>query len=229
MSDNSVQVEVRTTVFSLEAVYAACYAFIDRAYVHLDDGPDKVIRIVLESKKPAKDAELRVLDGEFRNELLHQALRLKVSKANRKIREYVVTRALLSSQPVPGTQAAPGPDTPSAGSHQSSKPGPDGVPVEGGGAPVEDAPKPGPDGVPNPHDCLREEPASADKDEAALAAEIEKLLAETDEETPMGITAPWEDAAAAGSAKTKSVKAKGVKAPKGVKRMKGRSKKGGSK
>ncbi|MBI3564070.1 MAG: hypothetical protein HY079_02605, partial [Elusimicrobia bacterium] len=40
------------------------------------------------------------------NELVHQALRLRVSESNRKIREFVVTKALVSAQPAAATAAA---------------------------------------------------------------------------------------------------------------------------
>ncbi|MBI5210528.1 MAG: His-Xaa-Ser system protein HxsD [Elusimicrobia bacterium] len=145
--NQAVRVDVPTGVYSLEAVYAACYGFIDRAYVRLDEGPKDAIRVELAPKNGAQGADLRRLEGEFFNELLHHALRLKVAVANQKIREYVVTRALLSAQ-----AAAPlGPDGQVEGAGAGiavNQPGPDGVPAEPGSEAAVSVRQPGPDGVP---------------------------------------------------------------------------------
>lgn len=179
------RIEVSLKVYPLEAVYAAAYAFIDRAFVHLSEKSAHVVRVELEPKEDAPLAAeaARRLAGEFRNELLHHALRLKVSSTNQKIREYIVTRALLSAQPLPEpAQNGPGPDgypvtqpAPAAGA------APAGPALAEGKAPGSAAPAPG---GPSPEDD-------------ALAKEIQKLLAEIDrtdgQEDPLGIVAPWEE------------------------------------
>ena len=81
--------------YSLEAVYGAAYAFLDKAYIYLEQGPGSKIRVTLKEKEAKSNSE--TLKGEFLNELLNFSLREKISKNNKKIREYIVARALVSS------------------------------------------------------------------------------------------------------------------------------------
>ncbi len=91
-------ISVDSKIYPLEAVHAAAYTFTDRAYVKISVKSSRMIKVTLAGKgkgglNPAG------LEGEFMNELLHHALRLKIAASNRKIREYIITRALLSAQP----------------------------------------------------------------------------------------------------------------------------------
>jgi His-Xaa-Ser system protein HxsD len=84
-----------TRIYPTQAIQAAAYTFTDRAFVRIaQDGADAVA-IRFKAKTNAKD--LVRLSDEFHNELLHEALRLKVSAANQKLREYIVTKALVSA------------------------------------------------------------------------------------------------------------------------------------
>ncbi len=74
-------------------LYAAAYVFLDRAYVLLDrDGTRFLVH--LRGKQALDEATLRAMAGEFENELLAQALRLKVSKANQRIIEDITSLAI---------------------------------------------------------------------------------------------------------------------------------------
>lgn len=189
----SINVDIKTSVYPLEAIYAASYQFIDRAYIRLDEKGKGTIRVILEPKEDAKPAAIKRLAGDFRNELLHHGLRLKVSSANQKIREYVVTRALLSAQQEqPSPDGAAGTASPEAAVDQ-----PRAVDV----GPDEEV---GPDGKPRPKAQtvpggipLEPNQKQQTAEDDALAKEIQKLLAEidkgSDQEDPLGITAPWEE------------------------------------
>ncbi|MFH2204033.1 MAG: His-Xaa-Ser system protein HxsD [Elusimicrobiota bacterium] len=226
----SVNVDIKTTIYPLEAIYAAAYQFIDRAYVRLEEKPKQVIRVCLDPKEDADPKAFKKIDGEFLNELVHQFVRTKVAESNKKIREYVVTRALLSAQSVQEIPA--GFPVPGAPSPEGMLPGPDGIPnlgsdgqpvsgVQQGESPMvdqrEDDPSPGAN-----LDRVNRKAAPSDD---ALADEIQKLLSEIDSggdaEDPLGITAPWEEQAAEkgkdakAKGKTKRGKVKKVKAAKG--------------
>lgn len=111
MKTQGKTIEVQVNMYGLEALYKACYTFLDRAYVRLQGDPQGTVKIVFRPKEGTK-LPLEALAGEFENELLHQALRVKVADGNRKIREHIVTRALLSAQGVsvvPAQPAAPAP------------------------------------------------------------------------------------------------------------------------
>lgn len=84
-------------VYPLAAVQAAAYALTDRAHVKIErEASGGELRVLLRAKNGAEPGPL---EGDFFNELLHQSLRLRVSAANQKLREYIVTRALVSAQP----------------------------------------------------------------------------------------------------------------------------------
>lgn len=98
--------EVEERLYPLEAAQAAAYAFTDRAYARVEAAGEGRLRVVLAPKAGTSPEAAAALEGELRNELLHQALRLKVSEANRKIREFIVTKALVSAQPASALPAA---------------------------------------------------------------------------------------------------------------------------
>ena len=165
------QVDVDTSVYPLEAVQSACYRFIDRAYLRVER-PDKDgarARVVMKGKAPETD--LDALRDEFHNELLHQTLRLRVSANNQKIREFIVTKALVSAQPAAAAAEAAA-DCPECRRDAPGAP-------QAGCAP---APAPAVDA---------ELEAEIDK----LLAEIEKGGEEKD---PLDVVVPWEDKHAEG-------------------------------
>jgi His-Xaa-Ser system protein HxsD len=80
-------------LYPRDVVYAAAYVFLDRAYVLLDrDGARLLIH--LRGKQPLDEAVLRAMAGEFGNELLAQALRQRVARANQRIIEDVTALAI---------------------------------------------------------------------------------------------------------------------------------------
>lgn len=95
--ENKITLFVDPKIYSLEAILGACYVFIDRAYVFLDEDRKKKIKIFFKSKKKVPLRELNKLAGEFQNELLNYSLRSVINKSNRKIREYIVGSALFSA------------------------------------------------------------------------------------------------------------------------------------
>ena len=91
----SVTLTVDAAVYPLEAVYGASYIFIDRCFVLLDRPRAGSVAVTLTPKKGAEGAEvLRQMAGEFANELLTQAWRLKIVEENRVLLETVTTQAL---------------------------------------------------------------------------------------------------------------------------------------
>ncbi|MBI4677231.1 MAG: hypothetical protein HY748_06580 [Elusimicrobia bacterium] len=196
---NMMTLKIDTSVYPLEAIQAAAYSLTGRAYARIARGKGVEASVTLKAKEGGDAVEAggraspaatpfltaagdgaRTLEDEFYNELLHQTLRLKVSENNRKIREYVVTKALVSAQ-VP-----------------SSPPGTE--------APGSSAQAAGPD--PNCPECqaeaqARQASASGAERQAPpvdeeLEKEIEKLLAEIEKsgpssDDPLGVAVPWEE------------------------------------
>lgn len=95
----TIELSLEVGLYPIEVLYGAAYVFIDRCYVLLDRvsqdgkvGGRFVAR--LRGKNPMTNAQLEDLAGEFGNELLSQALRRKVLKANQKIIEDITTQAI---------------------------------------------------------------------------------------------------------------------------------------
>lgn len=80
-------------LYPRDVLYAAAYVFLDRAYVLLDrDGPRVLVHV--RGKQPLDEATLRAMAGELGNELLAQALRHRVTKANQRIIEDITALAI---------------------------------------------------------------------------------------------------------------------------------------
>jgi His-Xaa-Ser system protein HxsD len=94
LDDASVRLEVEADLYPLEAVYGAAYTFIDRCYVFLDRPAAGRLRVTLGAKDPGAGADtLRVLVGEFANELLACAWRHDITRQNRAVIEAVTMQA----------------------------------------------------------------------------------------------------------------------------------------
>ncbi len=93
--------DVDETVYSLEAIYGGAYLFVDRCFVFLSRPRPQVVNVRLTSRAPATSAELEVLAGEFMNEMLSQATRLRLSHAAARIREYYTAAALRAAASAP--------------------------------------------------------------------------------------------------------------------------------
>lgn len=92
---NIINIKLDTSVYPLEAIYSAAYVFLDKVYIYLDSADSgKNINVNLKSKN---NKDIESLKGEFLNELLHSVHRMHIYKNNKKIREYIVERALFSS------------------------------------------------------------------------------------------------------------------------------------
>jgi His-Xaa-Ser system protein HxsD len=96
-----VSFDVDEGLYPLEAIYGGCYLFVDRCFVFLSRPSPRVVSVRLTSRGPATPGELDVLGGEFMNELLSQATRLRLSQATARIREYYTAAALRSAASAP--------------------------------------------------------------------------------------------------------------------------------
>ncbi len=96
-----ISFEVDESVYPLEATYGACYLFLEQCFVYLTRPRLGVVGVRLTTRGAATPAELETLAGEFGNELLSQALRLKLSQATMRIREYYTAAALRAATSAP--------------------------------------------------------------------------------------------------------------------------------
>ncbi len=92
-------ISVDRDLYPLEAIYGASYSFLDKAYIRLEKSGGKEVKITLKGKKTMEEGDLIRLEDEFMNELLNFSLKNQISKKNKKIREYIIGRALTSALP----------------------------------------------------------------------------------------------------------------------------------
>jgi His-Xaa-Ser system protein HxsD len=163
--------EIDERIYPLAAVQNAVYVFTDRAYVRIEPAGDGRLKVFMTFKPSTPAAAADGLKGEFDNELVHQALRLRVSESNQKIREFIVTKALVSAQPAALTEGARSPAPAEACAECASE------------SPVSE----GPSASTAPQAQIDE----------ALEKEIDRLLAEIESgdgaADPLGVAVPWEE------------------------------------
>ncbi len=90
---STMTLSLDTDLYPRDVLYAAAYVFLDRSYVLLDRVGERFV-VHLRGKQAQDEATLRAMAGEFENELLAQALRHRVVKANQKIIEQVTALAI---------------------------------------------------------------------------------------------------------------------------------------
>ncbi len=84
--------------YSLEGVYQAAYALLDKLYFYFDKKNEKSLLAEITPKGAGvTPAELAALKGEFLNELINSELRVTVAKRTRKVREALIAQALIGA------------------------------------------------------------------------------------------------------------------------------------
>ncbi len=94
LAPDQISFDIDESVYSLEAVYGACYLFVEKCFVYLSRPKPNVVNVRLTSRGSATPAELDTLAGEFANELVSQSTRLRLAQATARIREYYTAAAL---------------------------------------------------------------------------------------------------------------------------------------
>lgn len=97
IDERQVSFDVHEDVFVLDAIYGAAYLFVDRCWLFLARPADKVVRVHLKTKEEADEAALDELAGEFANELLNQAMRVRIGESTATLREYTMARAFFTT------------------------------------------------------------------------------------------------------------------------------------
>lgn len=96
-----ISLAVDESIYPIEAVYGACYLFLDRCFVFLSRAPSGAVDVRLTLRDGAGVEALDALAGEFGNELLSQVTRLRLSQATARIREYYTAAALRAAAAAP--------------------------------------------------------------------------------------------------------------------------------
>ena len=89
--DDERTLSVDTDLYSLGALFRACYAFTDRCYLFLRDVAPGRVAVVFRKRQSPKTLEALV--EEFANELINQRLRAQLEEETRAVRERIVAQA----------------------------------------------------------------------------------------------------------------------------------------
>ncbi len=82
-------------IYPLDIVYAASYVMIDKAFILLDGDPNNHIDV--EIRKKSEEQDLKRLVVEFNEELLNYAVYKVQSEKNKRLREVILQRVLLTN------------------------------------------------------------------------------------------------------------------------------------
>src|SRR5262249_13832382 len=85
-------IQIQLKVYPLEVLFRVCYAFTDRCYLFLQSDEDDTNVEIWFTRKETGD-DLRVVVGDFSNELINQRVRLDIAEETRGIRELIVAQA----------------------------------------------------------------------------------------------------------------------------------------
>jgi len=107
LAEREIAFTLSEELYELDAIYGACYLFVDRCYVFLcrptnsdnkANSDNKQVWVRLRSKEACEPPVLEALAGEFANELLNQQLRLRIGRATMGIREQYMARAFFDNK-----------------------------------------------------------------------------------------------------------------------------------
>ncbi len=94
--------DLDATLYPVEALYSAAFAFIDRCYVFLDRPEPQKLRVVVTPKNlEGGEAQLRAVVGELANELVTAAWRHQITQENRARIEAVTLSAMAGAMGPP--------------------------------------------------------------------------------------------------------------------------------
>lgn len=94
----SAEVSLSAKAYSRQAVEVAAHVFSRRAEVLLGEGKGRLEVELRAKRKGSDEAGLRILAGDFVNELLNQEYRFLVTRFNKPISDLVLTQALLAAR-----------------------------------------------------------------------------------------------------------------------------------
>ena len=84
-------INVSTSIYSLDAVHAASYQFTDNYHVLITPNADNSVTVIFETKDKVRDVSKDLKD--FANSLIDHQVRHQLDKTNGKIRDLIVAHA----------------------------------------------------------------------------------------------------------------------------------------
>jgi len=98
LENKILKIVLDSNIYSKSTILKSTYKFTDRAYIYISLSGATESKEFIVYMNPKEDNDISDLSGNFMNELLDQELRAAVFTETHKIRDVIVTRALLSGQ-----------------------------------------------------------------------------------------------------------------------------------
>lgn len=99
LKDQVITLNLKKELYSKPTLLKACYKFTDLFYIFINQNPQDKSLYTLYFQLKDKNDKAEDIIGKFNNELLDQELRAIILSETHKVRDTIVTRALLSGQP----------------------------------------------------------------------------------------------------------------------------------
>lgn len=113
---DSATIRVHRKLYPKDVLFGTAFGFLELAFIHLDVADKEHIEVSMRVKPGKTSLSPRDLAGEFANELINQAIRLKLAKDTEKVRATIIERAIAQSVPIgdtqPRSEPSPAPDLP---------------------------------------------------------------------------------------------------------------------
>jgi len=92
--DDHILISINPKIYSLDVIYSAAYALLDKVYIVLDGDPEEEIIAEIRSKG---SQDLKKIGDDFNNELINYSVYKKQSEKNALLRQTILQRALLTN------------------------------------------------------------------------------------------------------------------------------------
>lgn len=99
LKDTVITLNIDKQIYSKVTILKTCYKFTDSMYIYITPHATDSSLYTIYFQQKEESSLIEDIIGKFNNELLDQELRAAVLSETQKVRDTIVTRALLSGQP----------------------------------------------------------------------------------------------------------------------------------
>jgi His-Xaa-Ser system protein HxsD len=93
IDDNHANIIIDSSLYDMEAIKAACYAFTGNYHILVTRKDDKSVTVIFELKNEVSRRDITADIKDFLNTVIDHQVRLQLDKSNGKIRDLIVKHA----------------------------------------------------------------------------------------------------------------------------------------
>ena len=99
LSEDSIKIKLNPKIYSMQIIYSAAYALLDKAYIVLDGNPETELTAEIFSKGSEGSENLEKLKQRFHDELINYGNYYSSLNRDKEIVKMILERALFSANP----------------------------------------------------------------------------------------------------------------------------------